>query len=110
MAIGLSRTKTDGTIVGKTQSFGAAGRRLALTKLAKTNMTQAELDSCIQFIQLTASVTAVGSEETTENGAFLAGTSDNVWVISEGTAPVAASNFGGVTGVTASVVCYLDQR
>lgn len=110
MSIGLSHTRGDGTLVGKTQSFGAAGRRLALTKLAKTNITQAELDACIQFIQLTSSVTAVGSDQTTENGAFLAGTSDNVWVISEGPAPAAGSDFGGVTGVTASVVCYLDQR
>ena len=110
MAIGLSHTRTDGTVVGKTQSFGAAGRRLALTKLAKTNMTQAELDACIQYIQLTATVTAVGSDQSTENAAFLAGTSDNVWVITEGPAPAAASDFGGVTGVTATVVCYLDQR
>jgi hypothetical protein len=109
MSIGLSHTRTDGTINGKVQSFGAAGRRLALTKLAKTNITQAELDACIQFIQLTSSVTAVGSEAAT-GPAFVAGTSDNVWIISEGPAPAAGTDFGGVTGVTASVVCYLDQR
>lgn len=109
MTIGLSHTRADGTLIGKTQSFGAAGRRLALTKLAKTNITQAELDACIQFIQLTSSVTAVGSEASSGN-AFVPGTSDNVWIISEGPAPVAGSDFGGVTGVTASVVCYLDQR
>lgn len=110
MAIGLSHTKADGTVVGKTQSFGAAGRKLALTKFAKTNLTQAEVDAVIQYIQLTSTVTAVGSDQTTENGAFLAGTSDNIWVITEGPAPAAGSDFGGVTGVTASVVCYLDQR
>jgi hypothetical protein len=110
MAIGVTRTYPDGSQSAKTYSFGAAGRRLALTKLAKTNMTQAELDACIQFIQLTSSVTAVGSDQTTENAAFLAGTSDNVWIVSEGPAPVAGSDFGGVTGVTATVVCYLDQR
>lgn len=110
MAIGLSHTKADGTIVGKTQSFGAAGRKLALTKFAKTNLTQAEVDAVVQYIQLTSSVTAIGSDQTTADGAFLAGTSDNVWIITEGPAPVAASDFGGVTGVTATVVCYLDQR
>jgi hypothetical protein len=110
MSIGLSHTRTDGTVVGKTQSFGAAGRRLALTKFAKTNISQAEVDAVIQYIQLTSSVTAVGSDQSTENGAFLPGTSDNVWIITEGPAPVAGSDFGGVTGVTASVVCYLDQR
>lgn len=104
MAIGVTKVN------GNTKSFGAAGRRLALTKFAKSNMTQAELDAVVAYIQLTASITAIGSEETTENGAFLAGTSDNVWIITEGPAPAAGSNFGGVTGVTSSVVCYLDQR
>lgn len=110
MAIGVTKAYPDGSIGARTQSFGAAGRRLALTKFAKSNMTQAELDAVVQYIQLTSSVTAIGSEETTANGAFLAGTSDNVWIITEGPAPVAGSDFGGVTGVTASVVCYLDQR
>lgn len=110
MAIGLSHTKADGTIVGKTQSFGAAGRKLALTKFAKTNLTQAEVDAVIQYIQLTSSVTAIGSDQTTADGAFLAGTSDNVWIITEGPAPAATTDFGGVTGVTSTVVCYLDQR
>jgi hypothetical protein len=109
MTIGLSQTRADGTLIGKTQSFGAAGRRLALTKLAKTNITQAELDDCIQFIQLTSSVTAIGAEAATGD-AFVAGTTDNVWIITEGPAPAAGSNFGGVTGVTATVVAYLDQR
>jgi len=104
MAIGVTK------VHGNTKSFGAAGRRLALTKFAKSNMTEAELDAVVAYIQQTASVTAIGSEETTENGAFLAGTSDNVWIITEGPAPAAGSNFGGVTGVTSSVVCYLDQR
>ena len=104
MPIGVTK------VHGKTQSFGAAGRRLALTKFAKSNLTQSEVDAVVAFIQRTSSVLAIGSEETTENGAFLAGTSDNIWIITEGPAPEAGSNFGGVTGVTASVVCYLDQR
>lgn len=104
MALGVTKVN------GATQSFGAAGRKLALTKFAKTNLSQAEVDAVVQYIQLTASVTAIGSEETTVDGAFLAGTSDNIWIITEGPAPTAGSDFGGVTGVTASVVCYLDQR
>jgi hypothetical protein len=110
MSIGLSHTRTDGSIIGKTLSFGSAGRRLALTSLSKTNMSQAELDACIQFIQLTSSVTAVGSDQATENGAFLAGTSDVVYIISEGPAPTAGSNFADQTGVTAAVTALYDQR
>jgi hypothetical protein len=59
MAIGVTK------VHGKTQSFGAAGRRLALTKFAKSNMSQSELDAVVTYIQQTASVLAIGSEETT---------------------------------------------
>jgi len=110
MAIGVTKAYPDGTIGAVTKSFGAAGRRLALTSFSKTNMTQAELDAVVQFIQLTSSVTAIGSDQSTENAAFVAGTSDVVYIVTEGPAPVAGTNFGGVTGVTAAVVCYLDQR
>lgn len=110
MAIGVTRTYPDGSQSAKTKSFGAAGRRLALTSLSKTNITQAELDACIQFISLTSSVTAIGSDQSTENSAFVAGTSDVVYVISEGPAPVAGTDFGGVTGVTAAVTALYDQR
>ena len=34
---GLSHTRTDGTINGKTQSEGAAGRRLSLTSFSKSD-------------------------------------------------------------------------
>lgn len=104
MPIGVTK------VHGKTQSFGAAGRRLALSRFAKTNITQAEIDAVVAYIQQTASVTAIGSDQTTENGAFLAGTSDAVWIITEGPAPAATTDFGGVTGITSTVVCYLDQR
>jgi len=81
-------------------------RQVALTSLSKSNMTQDELDSCIQFIQLTATVIGVGDDTT---GGFNAGVSDVVHVLSEGAAPAAGSNFGGVTGVTAAVVAYFDN-
>lgn len=110
MAIGLTKAYPDSSIGARTLSFGAAGRRLALTSLSKTNITQAELDACIQYIQLTSTVTAVGSDQSTENSAFVAATSDVVYVISEGPAPTAGSNFGGVTGVTAAVTALYDQR
>lgn len=85
-------------------------RGLALTSLAKTNMTQDELDSALQYIQLTATIIGVGADQTAEEGAWLGGTSDTVYVLSEGVAPAAGVNFGGVTGVTAAVVAYFNTN
>ena len=66
-------------------------RQVALTSLSKSNMTQDELDSAIQFIQKTATVIGVGDD-------------------SEGPAPAAGSNFGeGATGITAAVVAYFGN-
>jgi hypothetical protein len=82
-----------------------AGKEIALTKLAKSNMTQDELDQALAFIQLTATIVGVGDDTA---GGFNAGASDEVHVLSEGIAPVAGSDFGGVTGVTASVVSLFN--
>ena len=76
-------------------------RQISLTSLSKSNITQDELDACIQFIQLTATVIGVGDDTA---GGFNAGASDVVHIISEGPAPAAGSNFAGQTGVTAAVV------
>jgi hypothetical protein len=82
-------------------------RQVALTSLSKTNMTQDELDAAIQFIQKTATVIGVGDDTT---GGFNAGASDVVYILSEGPAPEAGSNFGeGSTGVTAAVVAYFGN-
>ena len=82
-----------------------AGKEIALTKLAKSNMTQDELDQALAFIQLTATIVGVGDDTA---GGFNAGASDEVHVLSEGIAPAAGSDFGGVTGVTASVVSLFN--
>jgi hypothetical protein len=82
-----------------------AGKEVALTSLSKSNMTQDELDSALAFIQLTATIVGVGDDTT---GGFNAGASDVVHVLSEGAAPAAGSDFGGVTGVTAAVVAYFN--
>ena len=62
-------------------------KELSLTSLSKTNITQDELDGCIQFIQLTATVVAIGDDT---SGGFNAGASDVVHILSEGPAPAAA--------------------
>ncbi len=103
MAIGVTK------VHGNTKSFGAIGRQIALTSFSKTNLTQAEVDAVVAYIQQTASVTAIAGDQTTGEP-FVAGTTDAVYMLTEGPAPVAGSNFGGVTGVTSAVVAYFAQR
>lgn len=94
---------------GATQSFSAVGRAVALTSFSKTNITQAELDAVVAYIQLTASVTAIAGDQSSGEP-FVAGTTDAVYILTEGPAPAAGSDFGGVTGVTAAVVAYFAAR
>jgi hypothetical protein len=81
---------------GNHGAFEAIGRDIAISTFSKTDMTQAELDSVCQFIQTTNSITAVG--------AFEAGVTDVVTIITEGPAIGAGSNFGSVTGVTSAAL------
>jgi hypothetical protein len=89
---------------------GIAGRT-RIINLANTNMTQAELDAAILFLQ-TGGVAGtndahvvVGVSCLTESGVFTAGTTDDVQVAIQGTgAFTAAADFGGVTGTTSSLL------
>jgi hypothetical protein len=90
---------------------GIAGRT-RIINLAKSNMTQAELDAAILYLQ-TGEVagtddahTVVGVSCLTESGVFTPGTTDDVQVAIQGTgAFTAGSNFGvGSTGVTSSLL------
>ena len=94
---------TDG--VRNSNVFSAMGKDLAVTKLAKSNMTQDELDAAIDFIQLTTTVVGIADDTT---GGFNAGASDNMHILTEGgVAPAAGSDFGvGSTGITSSVVAF----
>ena len=93
---------------GATEAFGAVGRQIALTSFSKTNLTQAELDAVVAYIELTATVTAIG---VADSGAqFSAGSTTTVYIITEGPAVAAGSNFGGVTGVTSAAVAYFPAN
>jgi hypothetical protein len=88
---------------------GIAGRT-RIINLANTNMTQAELDAAILFLQTGGTAgtndahTVVGVSCLTESGVFTAGTTDDVQVAIQGTgAFTAAADFGGVTGVTSTL-------
>ena len=93
---------------GNVKVFNAHGKDLAITKLAKTNMTQTELDAAIRFIEQDATIVGIADDTT---GGFNTGASDAVHVLSEGVAPAAGSNFGvGATGITASVVAFFSAE
>ncbi len=89
---------------------GIAGRT-RIINLANTNMTQAELDAAILFLQTGGTAgtndahVVVGVSCLTESGVFTPGTTDNVQVAIQGTgAFTAAADFGGVTDTTSSLL------
>ena len=90
---------------------GIAGRT-RIINLAKTNMTQAELDAALQYLAAgdvagtNDAHTIVGVQPLTESGVFTTGVTDAVQVAIQGTgAFTAAADFGiGSTGVTSSLL------
>jgi hypothetical protein len=93
---------------------GIAGRT-RIINLANTNMTQAELDAALQFLQAGGvkgtndAHTVVGVSCLTESGVFTSGTTDDVQVVIQGTgAFTAAADFGGVTGTTSSLLAEFE--
>ena len=78
-----------------------AGKMVTLITLSKTNITQAELNTCIQHIQGSGTVVGVGDDTA---GGFNAGASDVVHVLVEGIVPAVGANYGVATGVTAADV------
>jgi len=78
-----------------------AGKMVTLITLSKTNITQAELDTCITHIGTTATIVGVGDDTA---GGFNTGASDVVHVLAEGAIPAVGANYGGATGVTAAAV------
>ena len=83
-----------------------AGKMVSLITLSKTNITQAELNTCIQHIQGSGTVVGVGDDTA---GGFNAGASDVVHVLVEGIVPAVGANYGGATGVTAAVTTCLFE-
>ena len=88
------------------------GPRTRIINLAKSNMTEDELNAALKFLAAGGTAgtddahTVAGVSVLTEDGVFTTGTTDNVQVIIQGTgAFTAASNFGlGSTGITSSLL------
>jgi hypothetical protein len=95
----------------KTVSGQGIAGETRIINLAKTNLTQAEVDSVILFLTrggvagTNDAHTVVGVSCLTESGVFTPGTTDAIQVAIQGTgAFTAAADFGGVTGVTSSLL------
>ena len=88
------------------------GPRTRIINLAKSNMTQAELDAAILYLSAgdvagtNDAHTVAGVSVLTESGVFTSGTTDNVQVAIQGTGVATmAADFGiGTTGVTATLI------
>ena len=65
--------------------FTAIGREVHIKSFSKTNITQVQLNELVQLVQLTNTVTAIGT--------FAAGTSDVVNMIVEGPDFTTASGY-----------------
>jgi hypothetical protein len=76
---------------GKSENFGAFGRSLQVLNCAATNMSQAQIDTLIQLLQATNTVSGISE--------FTAGTTDVLFVAVEGPT-VADATIGAFTVTT----------
>ena len=103
---------------GLAQEGNGAGSRTRIIQLAKTNMTEAELQAALEYLAQGGTAgtddghTIAGVSVLTESGIFTSGTTDAVQVAIQGTgAFTAGANFGiGSTGVTSSLLADFNQN
>ena len=103
---------------GLAQEGNGAGPRTRIINLAKTNMTETELQAALEFLAAGGTAgtddghTIAGVSVLTESGIFTSGTTDAVQVAIQGTgAFTAGSNFGiGSTGITSSLLADFNQN
>lgn len=101
----------------KAVAGNGVGPRTRIINLAKTNMTQAELDAALTYLAAgdvsgtNDAHTVAGLSVLTESGLFTSGTTDAVQVAIQGTGVATmASNFGtGSTGITTTLIAeFID--
>ncbi len=93
------------------------GPRTRIINLAKSNMTQTELDAAILYLSAgdvsgtNDAHTVAGTSVLTESGVFTSGTTDAVQVAIQGTGVATmATDFGiGSTGITATLIADFVQ-
>jgi hypothetical protein len=107
---------TVGANFAQAKAGNGLGGRTRILSLAKSNMTQAELNDVIRLLGAGGTagtddpVTVTGVSVLTESGVFTGGTTDAVQVSVQGTGTLTAgASYRGVTGVTMSVIADFDQ-
>ena len=106
----------------KAKAGNGLGPRTRIINLNKTNMTQTELDSVLQFIAQGGVAgtqdahTIAGVSVLTESGVFTSGTTDDVQVAVQGTGALTLEDNGGTdtenygaTGVTMTIIADYNQ-
>ena len=101
----------------KAKAGNGLGPRTRIINLAKSNMTQAELDAAILYLSqgevagTNDAHTVAGVSVLTESGVFTSGTTDAVQVAIQGTGVATmAADFGiGSTGITATLIAEFNQ-
>ena len=78
------------------------GANTQIVNFAKTDITQAELDTAVQTLSLTHTVAGVG---TADGSAFVSGTTDNVQFAVQG--PVLAADSSDALGVTGAATTII---
>jgi hypothetical protein len=92
-----------------------AGRTL-IVSVSKTNITDAELNSVINFMTISKGANGLGDSAftvagvgTADGSPFVSGTTDVVYLRLQGTgALTAGADFAGVTGATVAIVCVFQ--
>jgi hypothetical protein len=101
----------------KAVAGNGVGPRTRIINLAKSNMTQTELDAALTYLAAgdvsgtNDAHTVAGLSVLTESGVFTSGTTDAVQIAIQGTgAATMASNFGtGSTGITTTLIAeFID--
>ena len=95
------------------------GPRTIIVSISKTDITDAELNTIINYMTTSHGVDGSGDSAfvvaglgTATGAAFVAGTTDVVYVALQGTGDytVDASDAHGVTGAATALVCVFDQN
>ena len=101
----------------KAVAGNGVGPRTRIINLAKSNMTQTELDAALTYLAAgdvsgtNDAHTVAGLSVLTESGVFTSGTTDAVQIAIQGTGVATmASNFGtGSTGITTTLIAeFID--
>jgi hypothetical protein len=111
-----------GTVVAnylKNVRANGLGPRTVIVTVSKTDITDAQLNTIINYMTSAqgsngsgdSAFTVAGLAGSTTGGAFVAGTTDVVYLALQGTGTITTgADYAGVTGATTAVIATFDQN